>query len=187
MGEGALRAAHRRSHPAPPKNDPRAGGWVPGTVFHTFSKSDVEPSIPGEVVCLSFSLMPVSYAFSAGHRLRLALFASERANFAGELHEEVAEAREGAGAGLDGGRKGRQGRAAAGVGVRALVGAAGSLGSAFASLGPWGDRSEREMGSAWELVARDAGRRGRGRREAVHVEFVGGEGLESRVVLPTRV
>jgi len=61
--EGVLRALHRS--PA-----------------RTFLRADAAPVAPGEVVELAFELLPVSYRFAAGHRVRLALAGADADAFA---------------------------------------------------------------------------------------------------------
>jgi len=61
--EGVLRALHRS--PA-----------------RTFRRADAAPLVPGEVVELAFELLPVSYRFAAGHRVRLALAGADADAFA---------------------------------------------------------------------------------------------------------
>jgi uncharacterized protein len=72
--EGMLRAIHRRlSSVAPPYRDP-----VP---YRSFSRADAAPMEPGQVTELVFDLLPTSYLFRAGHRLRLALAGADRDHF----------------------------------------------------------------------------------------------------------
>jgi putative CocE/NonD family hydrolase len=73
--EGMLRALHRRYSPPDPR-DPVA---LPQ---RTFLRRDAEPLVPGEVAELRFELLPTSYVFAAGHRVRLALAGADRDHFA---------------------------------------------------------------------------------------------------------
>jgi putative CocE/NonD family hydrolase len=72
--EGMLRGIHRRlSSGTPPYRD-----LVP---CRTFSRADAAPLEPGEVTELIFDLLPTSYLFRAGHRVRLALSGADRDHF----------------------------------------------------------------------------------------------------------
>lgn len=64
--EGQLRAVHRRLQEGSP---PYAtyGPW------HSYSRADVEPLVPGKLMELSFTMWPVSVLFPAGHSIRVAL------------------------------------------------------------------------------------------------------------------
>jgi predicted acyl esterase len=66
--EGLLRALHRRATP----------GLVPQ---RSFRRADAAPLVPGEVVELAFELLPVSYLYAAGHRVRLALSGADADHF----------------------------------------------------------------------------------------------------------
>lgn len=61
--EGNLRALHR----APAR---------------TFRREHAAPITPGEVTTLTFDLLPVSYRYAAGHRIRLAIAGADADNFA---------------------------------------------------------------------------------------------------------
>jgi len=61
--EGNLRALHRAA-------------------ARTFRRADAARVVPGEVVELAFDLLPVSYRFAAGHRIRLALAGADADSFA---------------------------------------------------------------------------------------------------------
>jgi hypothetical protein len=65
--EGQLRALHRALGPA-------------GT--RSFERGAARPLPPGEVSELSFELLPTSYRFEAGHRVRLALAGADADHFA---------------------------------------------------------------------------------------------------------
>jgi uncharacterized protein len=72
--EGHLRALHRRIRDdAPLYKSP-----VPHRTFH---QEDAEPLTPGEVVELTFDLLPTSYRFSKGHRIRVAIAGADRDHF----------------------------------------------------------------------------------------------------------
>jgi putative CocE/NonD family hydrolase len=63
--EGVLRASHRRPAVAPFYNF--------DAPWHSHNELDTEPVPPGEVIELSFALLPTSYRFRAGHRIRVAI------------------------------------------------------------------------------------------------------------------
>jgi putative CocE/NonD family hydrolase len=73
--EGVLRGIHRKlSHEAPP---------YPMVVpYHSFERKDGRPMVPGEVAELVFDLLPTSYLFERGHRVRIALAGADRDHFA---------------------------------------------------------------------------------------------------------
>jgi putative CocE/NonD family hydrolase len=64
--EGCLRAMHRATVPAPPEC--RTIG-----PSRSYAKRDMQPLVAGEPADLAFSLLPVSWLFRAGHRLRIAI------------------------------------------------------------------------------------------------------------------
>ncbi len=72
--EGMLRAIHRKLSQTPaPYRDP-----VP---YRTYLQADSQPIIPGKVTTLTFNLLPTSYLFKKGHRIRLAIAGSDRDHF----------------------------------------------------------------------------------------------------------
>lgn len=73
--EGMLRALFRRTAP-PPADYPHVGPW------HACGAADAEPLVPGEPALLEIQLMPTSWLFGAGHRVRLALAAADRDHLA---------------------------------------------------------------------------------------------------------
>ncbi len=70
--EGELRALHRKLQPE---------SSTPPLPLRTFRKKDQAPLIPGEVVPLTLDLLPVSYQFKKGHRLRVALAGADKDHF----------------------------------------------------------------------------------------------------------
>ena len=73
--EGQLRAVHRRiSDAMPPYQQP-----VP---YRTFKRGDAQPLVPGEIAELTFDLLPTSYLFRQGHRLRVAIAGADASHFA---------------------------------------------------------------------------------------------------------
>ena len=73
--EGMLRAIFRRTA-EPPADYPHFGPW------HPSGEADAEPLVPGEPALLEIQLMPTSWLFRAGHRIRLALAAADRDHLA---------------------------------------------------------------------------------------------------------
>ncbi|MBL8699186.1 MAG: CocE/NonD family hydrolase [Alphaproteobacteria bacterium] len=73
--EGMLRALYRGTAPAP-GDYPHAGPWHPSGV------GDAQPLVPGEAALLQIQLMPTSWLFRAGHRIRVAIAAADRDHLA---------------------------------------------------------------------------------------------------------
>jgi len=74
--EGELRAIHRRWQPSDTTlNSPRP---LP---IHTFRRAEAAPLIPSEVVPLTVELLPTSYQFKQGHRIRIALAGADKDHF----------------------------------------------------------------------------------------------------------
>ncbi len=72
--EGMLRALHRRETPGP------ALHRVVGP-SRSFARGDAQPLVPGEAAVLRFALLPTSWRFAAGHRIRLAIALGDVDNF----------------------------------------------------------------------------------------------------------
>jgi putative CocE/NonD family hydrolase len=72
--EGILRAVHRAEQESPRP-------WDRLEPYHTFLRSDAQPLVPGETAVLRFGLLPCSYLFRAGSRIRLALAGADADNF----------------------------------------------------------------------------------------------------------
>ena len=72
--EGQLRALHRQTSAAAPYDTP-----VP---YRSFTRADARPLVPGEATELLVDLLPTSYLFAAGRRVRLALAGADRDHFA---------------------------------------------------------------------------------------------------------
>lgn len=53
--------------------------WIPGP-YRTFRREEKAPMVPGEMAELTFDLFPISYVFSAGHRVRVAIAGADRDN-----------------------------------------------------------------------------------------------------------
>ena len=74
LTEGQLRALHRRISKEPnPTKLP-----VP---YHTFTKKDAMPLVPGEIAELRFALQPISVLVKKGHRLRVAIAGHDKGTF----------------------------------------------------------------------------------------------------------
>ncbi len=72
--EGELRALHRKvSEETPPYRDAIA--------YHSYLRKDASPLPRFETVELRFDLLPVSYLFKKGHRIRIAIATGDRDNF----------------------------------------------------------------------------------------------------------
>ncbi len=74
--EGELRALHRRWS--------RPNGELPNTLpvpTPTFRQADGAPLPPGKVVPLTITLLPTSYQFKQGHRIRVALAGADKDHF----------------------------------------------------------------------------------------------------------
>jgi len=72
--EGVLRALHRKSIPA-------AAGRLP-VPERSFLRADGAPLRPGEPAELAFDLLPTSYLFAKGHRIRVAIAGADVDHFA---------------------------------------------------------------------------------------------------------
>jgi len=72
--EGELRALHRKVCTSPPPYH----DVVP---YHSYLREDACPLPAGEVVELCFDLLPVSYLFQKGHRIRIAIATGDKDNF----------------------------------------------------------------------------------------------------------
>ncbi len=72
--EGELRALHRKvSTATPPYRDAIA--------YHSYLREDAAPIPSGEIVEVRFDLLPVSYLFKKGHRIRIAIATGDCDNF----------------------------------------------------------------------------------------------------------
>jgi len=72
--EGELRAVHRSlSSARPPYKSP-----VP---YRTFLRRDSKPLVPGQVTELTFDLLPTSYLFRKGRRIRVAFAGADKDHF----------------------------------------------------------------------------------------------------------
>jgi len=72
--EGVFRALHRKIGPNPPT--------IPATgPTHSFKQADAELMTPGEPVEIAFDLLPTSYLFREGHRIRVAIAAADSDHF----------------------------------------------------------------------------------------------------------
>jgi hypothetical protein len=79
--EGSFRALHRKvsNEKAPYK---QVGP------YHSFLREDGEPLKPGEVAELQFSMLPISYLFKKGHRVRIAIAGADAEQFRNMTNDE---------------------------------------------------------------------------------------------------
>ncbi|WP_260861053.1 CocE/NonD family hydrolase [Mycobacterium simulans] len=73
--EGQLRAINRRLSDAPPL-------YRQTVPYRTFKRSDAQPLVSGEIAELTFDLLPTSYLFQPGHRIRIAIAGADASHFA---------------------------------------------------------------------------------------------------------
>jgi putative CocE/NonD family hydrolase len=71
--EGELRLIHRHVEDVAPYRTP--------SLYRSFSRAAAEPMIPGESAEILIDLLPTSYLFRRGHRVRLAIAGADRDNF----------------------------------------------------------------------------------------------------------
>jgi hypothetical protein len=74
--EGELRALHRTWRPT----EPTATSTI-AIPNRTYRRANAAYLIPGEVVPLTLDLLPVSYQFKKGHRIRVALAGADKDHF----------------------------------------------------------------------------------------------------------
>jgi putative CocE/NonD family hydrolase len=72
--EGVFRALHRR-------RGANAPSYADPSTWHSFLRRDALPMQPGQPTELSFDLIPTSYLFRAGHRIRVALSGADEDHF----------------------------------------------------------------------------------------------------------
>jgi len=79
--EGELRALHRKvsNEKAPYK---QVGP------YHSFLKEDGQLLVPGEVAEMKFSMLPISYLFKKGHRVRIAIAGADADQFRNMTNDE---------------------------------------------------------------------------------------------------
>jgi len=78
--EGCLRAVHRKVS----RRKPPYRLFVP---HHTYERSDARPLVSGEIAELVFDLLPTSYLFKKGNRVRVALAGADRLRFSDDTAE----------------------------------------------------------------------------------------------------
>jgi len=79
--EGELRALHRKV-----RNDKLPYKQI--GPYHSFEKEDGQPLISGEVVELTFSMLPISYLFKKGHKVRIAIAGADADQFCNMTNDE---------------------------------------------------------------------------------------------------
>jgi len=72
--EGVLRSTHRHTQ-KPDFNNL-------GLPYHRGNQTDVTEELPSEPYCMSFDLLPISYVFHKGHRIRVAVASADTGNLA---------------------------------------------------------------------------------------------------------
>lgn len=72
--EGFLRALHRHTAPRPPNY---RGDWT----FHPATRALARPLVPGQAETLEITLLPVSWVFAQGSRLRLSIAGADALHF----------------------------------------------------------------------------------------------------------
>jgi uncharacterized protein len=73
--EGQLRAVNRRLSDAP-------SPYCQAVPYRTFKRSDAQALVAGEIAELTFDLLPTSYLFQPGHRIRMAIAGADVSHFA---------------------------------------------------------------------------------------------------------
>lgn len=79
--EGELRALHRKV------SNEKAPYKLVGP-YHSFLKEDGQPLKPEEVVEMQFSMLPISYLFKKGHRIRIAIAGADADQFRNMTNDE---------------------------------------------------------------------------------------------------
>lgn len=74
LTEGCLRGIHRKLA----KDESPYAAIVPP---RTYERKDAMPLVPGEIAELKFDLLPTSYLFRKGHRIRIALAGADKDHF----------------------------------------------------------------------------------------------------------
>jgi putative CocE/NonD family hydrolase len=77
--EGVLRALHRKLSDKPPP-------YPDVTPYRSFKRIDSKLLVPNQIAALTFDLLPTSYLFKQGHRLRIASSGADRDHFAVNYH-----------------------------------------------------------------------------------------------------
>ena len=72
--EGLFRGIHRKKGEGEPP-------YAMSEPYHTFLRADAQPLVPGEVAELNFGMLPVSYLFKKGHRIRIAISGADAEHF----------------------------------------------------------------------------------------------------------
>lgn len=79
--EGELRALHRKV------SNEKAEIKMVGP-YHSFLREDGQPLKPGEVAEMNFSMLPISYLFKKGHRVRIAIAGADADQFRNMTNDE---------------------------------------------------------------------------------------------------
>jgi hypothetical protein len=73
--EGQLRVRHRRLSADPP-------AYRQVVPYRTYTRAEARPLSPGDIAELTFDLLPTSYVFDVGHRIRVAVAGADASHFA---------------------------------------------------------------------------------------------------------
>jgi hypothetical protein len=79
--EGELRALHRKV------SNEKAPYKLVGP-YHSYLREDGQPLKPGEVAEIQFSMLPISYLFKKGHRIRIAVAGADADQFRNMTNDE---------------------------------------------------------------------------------------------------
>ena len=79
--EGELRALHRKV------SNEKAPYKLVGP-YHSYLKEDGQPLVSGEVAEMQFSMLPISYLFKRGHRVRIAIAGADADQFRNMTNDE---------------------------------------------------------------------------------------------------
>jgi putative CocE/NonD family hydrolase len=79
--EGELRALHRKV-----SNEKAPYSQI--GPYHSYLKEDALPLKPGEVAEMKFSMLPISYLFKKGHRVRIAIAGADADQFRNMTNDE---------------------------------------------------------------------------------------------------
>jgi putative CocE/NonD family hydrolase len=72
--EGMLRGIHR-------KVVENTNSYKQIGPYHSYTQADMEPMVPGEVTEFALDLLPISYQFREGHRLRISIAGADSLHF----------------------------------------------------------------------------------------------------------
>lgn len=79
--EGVFRAIHRKLGQGEPP-------YVMAEPYHTYLRADAMPLVPSEAAELNFGMLPVSYLFKKGHRIRIAIAGADAEHYRNMTNEQ---------------------------------------------------------------------------------------------------